>query len=34
FQPFRVFLVVAALYFVICYPLSQLSRWMERRLHA
>ncbi|WP_062205138.1 amino acid ABC transporter permease [Aureimonas sp. AU12] len=32
FQPFRVFLVVAALYFVICYPLSQLSRWLERRL--
>lgn len=34
FQPFRVFLVVAALYFVVCYPLSQLSRWLERRLHA
>ena len=34
FQPFRVFLVVAALYFVICYPLSQLSRWLEGRLHA
>src|SRR5690606_4863409 len=34
FQPFRVFMVVAVLYFVICYPLSQLSRWMERRLHA
>lgn len=33
FQPFRVFLVVAALYFVVCYPLSQLSRWLERRLH-
>lgn len=34
FQPFRVFLVVAALYFVICYPLSQVSRWLEGRLHA
>ena len=34
FQPFRVFIVVAALYFIICYPLSQLSRWLERRLHA
>ncbi|WP_156381604.1 amino acid ABC transporter permease [Aurantimonas sp. Leaf443] len=33
FQPFRVFLVVAALYFAVCYPLSQLSRWLERRLH-
>ncbi len=26
FQPFRVFIAVAALYFVVCYPLSQLSR--------
>jgi polar amino acid transport system permease protein len=34
FQPFRVFVAVAALYFVVCYPLSQLSRWLERRLHA
>ena len=34
FQPFRVFMVVAALYFAICYPLSRLSRRMERRLHA
>ena len=34
FQPFRVFLIVAVLYFVICYPMSQLSRWMEGRLHA
>ncbi|PRD44764.1 amino acid ABC transporter permease [Phyllobacterium phragmitis] len=33
FQPFRVFVAVAALYFVVCYPLSQLSRWLERRLH-
>lgn len=34
FQPFKVFLTVAALYFMICYPMSQLSRWLERRLHA
>ncbi|KQQ80733.1 amino acid ABC transporter permease [Aureimonas sp. Leaf324] len=34
FQPFRVFLVVAALYFVVCYPLSLLSRRLERRFHA
>lgn len=34
FQPFRVFIAVAALYFAVCYPLSQLSRWLERRLHA
>ena len=34
FQPFRVFIAVAVLYFVVCYPLSQLSRWLERRLHA
>lgn len=33
FQPFRVFVAVAVLYFVVCYPLSQLSRWLERRLH-
>ena len=33
FQPFRVFMTVAALYFVICYPLSQLSHLLERRLH-
>jgi len=34
FQPFRVFVAVAILYFAVCYPLSQLSRWLERRLHA
>ncbi|MBB4952279.1 polar amino acid transport system permease protein [Agrobacterium vitis] len=33
FQPFRVFVAVAILYFAVCYPLSQLSRWLERRLH-
>lgn len=34
FQPFRVFLLVAALYFCICYPLSYCSRWLERKSHA
>ncbi len=33
FQPFRVFVAVAALYFAVCYPLSLLSRWLERRLN-
>lgn len=33
FQPFRVFVVVAILYFAICYPLSLWSRWLERRLN-
>ena len=32
FQPFKVFGVVAALYFVICWPLSRLSQRLERRL--
>jgi polar amino acid transport system permease protein len=34
FQPFAVYLTVAALYFVLCFPLTQWSRRMERRLHA
>lgn len=33
FQPFRVFVVVAILYFAVCYPLSLLARWLERRLN-
>jgi len=33
FQPFLVFLFVAAIYFAICYPLSVASRILERRLH-
>ncbi len=32
FQPFRVFGVVAALYFAVCWPLSRLSQRLERRL--
>ncbi|MGH3440105.1 MAG: amino acid ABC transporter permease, partial [Sciscionella sp.] len=31
-QPLNVFLVVAALYFIISYPLALLGRWCERRL--
>jgi len=33
FQPFTVFIVVAVLYFALCYPLSLLSRRLERRFH-
>jgi len=34
FQPFQIFAAVAALYFAICFPLSRLSRHLERALHA
>lgn len=34
FQPFPVFLTVAAIYFVLCYPLSWTSRRLEMRLNA
>jgi polar amino acid transport system permease protein len=33
FQPFTVFIVVAAIYFALCYPLSLLSQRLERRLN-
>jgi len=33
FQPFTVYLLVAGVYFAMCYPLSALSRRLERRLH-
>lgn len=33
FQPFRTYLVIAALYFALCYPLSWLSRRLERKLN-
>ncbi len=32
FQPFLVYLIVAAIYFCICYPLSRWSRSLERKL--
>ena len=31
FEPFIVYLVIAALYFALCYPLSIWSRRLERR---
>ena len=31
FDPFTVFGLVAILYFLLCWPLSLLARWMERR---
>lgn len=29
--PFQTYIIVAALYFVICYPLSRFVSWMERK---
>jgi polar amino acid transport system permease protein len=34
FKPFQVFGVVAALYFLICFPLSRLSRHLEKVMNA
>jgi len=34
FQPMIIYPIVAALYFVICWPLSQFSRLLERRFDA
>ena len=34
FQPFRIFGAVAAIYFLICFPLSRLSRYLEKVFHA
>jgi len=33
YQPFTVYLIVALLYFLMCFPLTQYSRVLERRLH-
>lgn len=33
FRPFTVYLIVAALYFALCFPLTRWSRQLERRLH-
>ncbi|MDB5362811.1 MAG: amino acid transporter permease [Rhodospirillales bacterium] len=33
FQPLPVFACVAVIYFSTCFPLSILSRWLERRTH-
>jgi polar amino acid transport system permease protein len=32
FRPFTVYLIVAGLYFLLCFPLTQASRRLERRL--
>jgi polar amino acid transport system permease protein len=34
FRAMEVYLVIAAIYFVMCYPLSQALLWFERRIHA
>jgi polar amino acid transport system permease protein len=34
FQPFAVYLTVAGLYFLLCFPLTRWSRKLERRFHA
>jgi polar amino acid transport system permease protein len=34
FEPFIVYLVIAAIYFALCYPLSVWSRRLERRAAA
>jgi polar amino acid transport system permease protein len=34
FQPMLIYPIVAALYFAVCWPLSQLSRSLERRIDA
>lgn len=32
FRPFTVYALVALLYFLVCFPVSQASGWLERRL--
>ncbi|MFJ1561481.1 amino acid ABC transporter permease [Streptomyces mirabilis] len=34
FRALEVYLVVSAMYFALCYPLSQLLLWLERRIRA
>jgi len=34
FRALEVYLVIAAIYFVLCYPLSQALLWLERRIRA
>lgn len=34
FEPFKVFAMVALLYFLICYPLTRYSKYLERKLNA
>ena len=34
FQPTEVWIVIGAIYFAVCYPLSQLLWWLERKVRA
>lgn len=34
FQPTEVWIVIGAIYFAVCYPLSQFLLWLERRVRA
>jgi len=34
FQPMVIYPLIAALYFAVCWPLSLLSQWLERRIDA
>jgi polar amino acid transport system permease protein len=34
FRALEVYVVIAAIYFAVCYPLSQLLLWLERRIHS
>ena len=34
FRALEVYLVIAAIYFVVCYPVSQCLLWLERSIHA
>jgi polar amino acid transport system permease protein len=34
FRPFTVYAMVAAIYFVLCWPLSRLAKYLESQLHA
>lgn len=33
FAPLEVYIVIALIYFALCYPVSQLLLWVERRVH-
>ncbi|MDT1872933.1 amino acid ABC transporter permease, partial [Acinetobacter baumannii] len=34
YQPFKVFALVALGYFILCYPLSRSSRYLENKFNA
>jgi polar amino acid transport system permease protein len=34
FRALEVYLVIAVIYFALCYPLSQLLLWLERKINA